>query len=90
MQHAKALKRLTQGLPESVLNNHLLGTNPTSIPTGLNNHYINNVSFMFTMTDYKVGYLKMTDDELYRYSVPTEAVGGPQTNPTMRLEMLGF
>jgi hypothetical protein len=49
------MRRLTAGLPESVFNNHLLGTNPTGIPEGANNKLISKVSFAFSMSDYKVG-----------------------------------
>lgn len=85
------MSRLTEGLPAgSILDNHLLGTNPQGIPEGINNQLIKNVSFLFAMTDFKVGYMKLTDAENARYSVPDEAVNHPGTNPTMRLEMLGF
>jgi hypothetical protein len=42
------------------------------------------------MTDYKVGYMELSDALNPRYSIPLEAVNKPAPNPTMRLEMLGF
>jgi hypothetical protein len=42
------------------------------------------------MSDYKVGYMKLTDADNARYSIPTSAANAPGANPTMRLEMLGF
>ena len=42
------------------------------------------------MNDYKVGYMRLTDANHARYSIPNQAVNGQYINPTMRLEMLGF
>lgn len=60
------------------------------MPSGLNNPYIKNVSYVFSMSDYKVGYMQLTDALNPRFSIPTQAVNKPSANPTMRLEMLGF
>jgi hypothetical protein len=42
------------------------------------------------MTDYKIGYMKMTDAENTRFRIPDDAFTTPGMNPTMRMEMLGF
>jgi hypothetical protein len=42
------------------------------------------------MSDYRVGYMQLTDAKNTRFSIPTEAVNGPGVNSAMRLEMLGF
>jgi hypothetical protein len=63
---------------------------PQSIPEGVNNRFIKNISFNFFMTDYKIGYMKMTDAENTRFRIPDDAFTTPGMNPTMRMEMLGF
>ena len=60
------------------------------IPTGVNNPFINNVSFTFLMTDYKTAFLQMTDAKNPRFSPPWEALNQPGLNQEIRLEMVGF
>jgi len=75
---------------ESSNGNHDFGINARTLPTGDNNQYINNVSFVFSMPDFKVAYLEMDDAQNSRYEVPKEHVGYKDPNTAMRLEMLGF
>ena len=45
---------------------------------------------MFSMSNYKVGYMELSDAQNERFSIPTDAVGKPSQNAAMKLEMLGF
>lgn len=63
---------------------------PRSVPIGANNQLIKKVKFEFGQSDYKTAYVRLTDAENERYSIPDDVVSKPSSNPTMDLEMLGF
>lgn len=67
-----------------------LKVDPFLIPQGVNNKLVQNVTFTFGMTDFKVGHLVMRDATAKRYEIPDEVFGPTILNPTMRMEMLGF
>jgi hypothetical protein len=65
-------------------------TSPRNVPIGPNNKLIKKVKFEIGQSDYKTAFVKLTDAENERYSIPEDLVNQASSNPTMDLEMLGF
>ena len=75
---------------EKVADGAKIQASPKSVPSGANNQYIKNVKFEIGQSDFKTAYVRLTDAENERYSIPDDIVNKPSSNPTMDLEMLGF
>ena len=71
-------------------NDTKIEASPRSVPTGANNQLIKKVKFEVGQSDFKTAYIRLTDAENERYSIPDDIVNKPSSNPTMDLEMLGF
>jgi hypothetical protein len=76
-----------------------LGADPTDPKMGVdwknltinqNNRFGYYLNFSMDMIDYKLARFSLTDGLVNRYSIPDFLVNKPQSQKTMRLEMLGF
>ncbi len=88
-KHLSAWQSLTSGLSEK-LTNHNMTTTPKHFPEGPNNKFIDKLKYRFTMSDYNIGILEITDANNKRWSIPEYAVKKEKQDTTMRTEMLGL
>lgn len=69
---------------------HNLTTNPDRFPEGPNNRFIDKLNYRFTLSNYNIGILEITDAKNKRWSIPDYAVKKERKDTTMRTEFLGL
>jgi hypothetical protein len=75
---------------EKVADSKKIQASPKSVPVGPNNPLIHKVKFEIGQSDFKTAYVRLTDAEKQRYTIPEDVVPRPSSQQTMDLEMLGF
>ena len=82
MSESKLQELNTFDFLEKVGNETKIAASPRSVPTGANNQLIKKVKFEVGQSDSKTAYIRLTDAENERYSIPDDIVNKPSSNPT--------
>ena len=78
--HLAAYESMTTLSADSLEPLHNMTTYPHMFPVGINNKFLNNLTYQFYMTDYKIASLLITDPVNARYSIPSDTVKKPNLN----------
>jgi len=76
--------------PFTKLNDNLIKADPRMVPTGKNNEVIKNLAFEFGQADWKVAYMRLTDNDNARFSPPKNIVNQLNADGNKRLDQCGF